>query len=180
MADSWGYKDKAKTWKSEIRKKFPRCKVSIIIKHFDNICIALLSGDFQMYADNFTGNRKGYKQLNPFSFISGRDKSLSDEMNEFWSYVDKVGRKILGNQTNPDHNPMIDYHSVNYYLDYEIGKWNQPYVCINETKSAKINKIANRIAKGLVFADADYIYDPDHKKKPSGDYHKIENSPRIK
>lgn len=32
----------------------------------------------------------------------------------------------------------------------------------------------NRIAENIVLADSDYIYDPDHKKKPGGGYHKTE------
>ena len=31
-----------------------------------------------------------------------------------------------------------------------------------------------KTAEDLIFADSDYIYDPDHKKHPGGGYHKTE------
>ena len=36
----------------------------------------------------------------------------------------------------------------------------------------KIAKEIIKIAEDLVFADSDYIYDPDHKQHPGGSYHK--------
>ena len=41
-------------------------------------------------------------------------------------------------------------------------------------KTLRIAEEILRTAEDLIFADADYIYDPDHKKKPGGGYHKTE------
>lgn len=38
----------------------------------------------------------------------------------------------------------------------------------------KIAEEIIKIAEDLVFADSDYIYDPDHKRHPGGGYHKTE------
>ena len=41
-------------------------------------------------------------------------------------------------------------------------------------KTLRIAEELVKTAEDLIFADSDYIYDPDHKKKPSGGYHKTE------
>lgn len=41
-------------------------------------------------------------------------------------------------------------------------------------KNLRIAEELIEAAKDLIFADNDYIYDPDHKKHPSGGYHKTE------
>lgn len=41
-------------------------------------------------------------------------------------------------------------------------------------KNLRIAKEILRIAEDLVYADSDYIYDPDHRKHPGGGYHKTE------
>ena len=41
-------------------------------------------------------------------------------------------------------------------------------------KTLRIAEEILRTAEDLIFADSDYIYDPDHKKHPGGDYHKTE------
>ena len=41
-------------------------------------------------------------------------------------------------------------------------------------KTLRIAEEILRTAEDLIFADSDYIYDPDHNKKPSGGYHKTE------
>mgnify|MGYP007037139444 CR=1 FL=1 len=43
-------------------------------------------------------------------------------------------------------------------------------------KTLRIAEELVKTAEDLIFADSDYIYDPDHKKHPGGGYHKI--SPR--
>ena len=41
-------------------------------------------------------------------------------------------------------------------------------------KNLKIARELFKIAEDLVYADSDYIYDPDHKQHPGGGYHKTE------
>ena len=41
-------------------------------------------------------------------------------------------------------------------------------------KTLRIAEEILKAAEDLIFADSDYIYDPDHKKKPGGSYHKTE------
>ena len=67
----------------------------------------------------FAPNTSGYEQVNPYhygSHYSGKAKQFLSEA---------LAAMNTGNHNRSD--AMTDYFDVGWYVDVNIGKWNQPY-----------------------------------------------------
>jgi hypothetical protein len=78
------------------------------------------SQDPYQSAKDFKPNTSGSEQVNPYhygSHYSGRAKKFLAEA---------LAAMNTGNHNRSD--AMTDYFDVGWYVDINIGKWNQPYI----------------------------------------------------
>ena len=100
-----------------ILKKY-NVKGSLSVRNHSTLCLNIKSG-----AIDFIGNEtSGYEQVNPYhygSHYSGRAKKFLAEA---------LAAMNTGNHNRSD--AMTDYFDVGWYVDINIGKWNQPYILL--------------------------------------------------
>jgi hypothetical protein len=105
-------------------------KATIAVRNHSTLCLNIKSGKIDFInnyanivgADNSVWARKqGTIDVNPYHF----DKHFSGNAKKFLSEVLTAMRQ--GNWDNSDI--QTDYFDVGWYVDVNIGKWNQPYVC---------------------------------------------------
>ena len=100
-----------------------KVKGSLSIRHHSTLVLTIKSGaiDFIGNGNVICGqaNTSGYEQINPYhygSHYSGKAKKFLQEV---------LAEMNAGNHDNS--NAQIDYFDVGWYVDVNIGKWNQPY-----------------------------------------------------
>ena len=100
-----------------------KVKGSLSIRHHSTLVLTIKSGaiDFIGNGNETCGqaNTSGYEQINPYhygSHYSGKAKKFLQEV---------LAEMNAGNHDNS--NAQIDYFDVGWYVDVNIGKWNQPY-----------------------------------------------------
>jgi len=100
-----------------------KVKGSLSIRHHSTLVLTIKSGaiDFIGNGNETCGqaNTSGYEQVNPYhygSHYSGKAKKFLQEV---------LAEMNAGNHDNS--NAHIDYFDVGWYVDVNIGKWNQPY-----------------------------------------------------
>lgn len=102
-----------------VLKKY-KMKGSIAVNNHSTLVVNLKSGviDFHKEASKENGH---HWQVNPYWFEShyeGAAKSFLTELFAAMKPADKWFDKS---------DPMIDYFHTAYYVDVNIGRWNQPY-----------------------------------------------------
>jgi len=100
-----------------------KVKGSLSIRHHSTLVLTIKSGAIDFIGNgNVTcgqANTSGYEQINPYhygSYYSGKAKKFLQEV---------LAEMNAGNHDNS--NAQIDYFDVGWYVDVNIGKWNQPY-----------------------------------------------------
>lgn len=100
-----------------------KVKGSLSIRHHSTLVLTIKSGAIDFIGNgNVTcgqANTSGYEQINPYhygSHYSGKAKKFLQEV---------LAEMNAGNHNNS--NAQIDYFDVGWYVDVNIGKWNQPY-----------------------------------------------------
>ena len=100
-----------------------KVKGSLSIRHHSTLVLTIKSGAIDFIGNgNVTcgqANTSGYEQINPYhygSHYSGKAKKFLQEV---------LAEMNAGNHDNS--NSQIDYFDVGWYVDVNIGKWNQQY-----------------------------------------------------
>lgn len=96
-------------------------KASLAVRHHSTLVLNIKSGKIDFYSDfgNEESARKFGIQVNPYHYKS----HFTGKSNKFLSEVIPVMN--TGNHDNSDI--QTDYFDVGWYVDVNIGKWNQPY-----------------------------------------------------
>lgn len=108
-------------FKTALKKEFPNYHFSVTVKNYDNLTIALMKADFEIYCN--------YIQLNHYRINDLKNENLK----KVFTKVDELRRKFMPCEDRSDI--MKDYFDVDYYFNYHVGKWNNVYV--NTTKADK-------------------------------------------
>ena len=126
----------ARDVKQELAKQYPKCKWAVRIQCYSggqSLKVALLSAPFPAFARDTDCNGNlvdGYAQLNQYQFQRPNDELLNNGAyltKEAWNCMANAFRiASRDNWDKSDH--QTDYYNVNYYLDLEIGRWNNPFV----------------------------------------------------
>ena len=100
-----------------------KVKGSLSIRHHSTLVLTIKSGAIDFIGNGNVNcgqaNTSGYEQINPYhygSHYSGKAKKFLQEV---------LAEMNAGNHDNS--NAQIDYFDVGWYVDVNIGKWNQPY-----------------------------------------------------
>lgn len=125
IKEAYVSKEKMKEVQTELKETFPQYKFSIKKRHYSTICVTILSGPLTL-----TKDPKGHEQVNGY-YIQEHFKD-NPEAAEFLQQVMDIINK--GNYNNSDY--MTDYFNVGFYIDFEIGQWDKPYV-VDITRNAK-------------------------------------------
>lgn len=97
-------------------------KASLSVRHHSTLCLNIKSGNVDFvgdYHDAEDAMKFGYIQVNPYWY---RDH-FDGESKEFLTEV--ITAMNEGNHDNS--NAMIDYFDVGWYIDVNVGKWNESY-----------------------------------------------------
>lgn len=111
-------------------------KGSLSIRNHLALCLTIKSGtidfignsnkvcgaDFYQVSRGFKPNVSGYDDVNPFHFKDHYDGKALKFMTEVFAAL---------NEGNHDRSDIqSDYFDVGWYVDVNIGKWNQPYALV--------------------------------------------------
>ena len=108
-------------------------KATLSVRHHSTLCLNIKSGsidfignsnevcgnDHYQVSRGFTPNKSGYDNVNVYHYknhYSGKALKFLSEVIPLMNY---------GNHDNSDI--MTDYFDVGWYVDVNIGKWDQPY-----------------------------------------------------
>ena len=109
-------------------------KATLAVRHHSTLCLNIKSGpidfignanevcgnDHYQVSRGFTPNKSGYDNVNVYHYknhYSGAALAFLSEVIALMNY---------GNHDNSDI--MTDYFDVGWYVDVNIGKWDQPYI----------------------------------------------------
>jgi hypothetical protein len=109
-------------------------KATLAVRNHSTLCLNIKSGpidfignanevcgnDHYQVSRGFTPNKSGYDNVNVYhyrSHYSGKALKFLSEVIPLMNY---------GNHDNSDI--MTDYFDVGWYVDVNIGKWDQPYI----------------------------------------------------
>jgi hypothetical protein len=109
-------------------------KATLAVRHHSTLCLNIKSGsidfignanevcgnDHYQVSRGFTPNKSGYDNVNVYHYknhYSGKALKFLSEVIPLMNY---------GNHDNSDI--MTDYFDVGWYVDVNIGKWDQPYI----------------------------------------------------
>lgn len=123
-------KEIGKLCKEHIKKNWKGCKVSITTDH-NEINVDLMEAPFTFYnmfeVHNFSDGTKralskGYMQVN--HYYINEDERLSPKAAEFFKDI----KQFLTNYNYVDQEQLTDYYNCNFYINFNIGKWNKPFI----------------------------------------------------
>jgi len=77
--------------------------------------------DFYQVARGFKPNDAGYDQVNPYHFQNHYDGVAKEFLTEAF-------KALKAADWYDESDAMTDYFNTAYYVDVNIGKWNNPYV----------------------------------------------------
>jgi len=109
-------------------------KATLAVRHHSTLCLNIKSGsidfignanevcgnDHYQVSRGFTPNKSGYDNVNVYHYknhYSGKALKFLSEVIPLMNY---------GNHDNSDI--MADYFDIGWYVDVNIGKWDQPYL----------------------------------------------------
>jgi hypothetical protein len=117
-----------------ILKKY-NVKGSLSVRNHMTLCLTIKSGVI-----DFIGNYNSVVSAQPGGFRNGSAAEQSLDVNPYWyqDHFDGVAKKFLKeiftamNEGNWDKSDIqTDYFNVGWYVDVNIGRWNQPYILGN-------------------------------------------------
>lgn len=111
-------KDIAARVRAYAKEKYPECTFSVTKDGYRSIYIHLMSSPFQAFKGE---NENGYLQLNQY-YIK-EDERLTEEAKKVMADM----HEYLMTYNYDDSDSMTDYFCVNFYGQFAIGKWNQPF-----------------------------------------------------
>ena len=85
-------------------------------------CNKVCGADFYRVSRGFKPNVSGYDDVNPFHFKDHYNGKALKFMTEVFAALNE------GNHNRSDI--QSDYFDVGWYVDVNIGKWNQPYALV--------------------------------------------------
>jgi hypothetical protein len=117
----------------EICKKYG-VKASLSVRNHSTLVLNIKQGEI-----DFINNFNQTVQNRPGGFRNGGQAEKSIQVNTYWyhEHFSGVAKSFLqavlqvmnsGNHDNSD--AMTDYFDVGWYVDVNIGKWNQPYALV--------------------------------------------------
>ena len=111
-----------------------KVKGSLAVRNHMTLCLNLKSGSIDFIANSnkvcgnshyqvargFKPSTSGYDQVNPYHFKDHYDgKALA--------FMQEVFAAMKGADWYDNSDAQTDYFDTAYYVDVNIGKWNQPY-----------------------------------------------------
>ncbi len=127
-------KDIAKEVRTKIKQKYSNCKVSVSIdtgaSYTGSIRIALMSAPFEVFEKGTDARtiENGYYTVNQY-YIDR--ENITKEAKKFF----KDALSILKEYHWDESDPYAGYSRTNFYMDFSIGKWNQPFVPKTDKKA---------------------------------------------
>ena len=108
-------KEIAKLVRAELKKLYPSSKFSVT-SEYNNLSVSLMESDIKIFNTDIT-----YTQINHY-YIKDNE-TLTEAGRNLLENVNQISNKY----NYSDCDSMIDYFSVNYYFDLNVGKWNKPF-----------------------------------------------------
>ncbi len=109
-----------------VLKKY-NMKGTIAVRHHSTLVVNIKCGAID-FTGNYTHGDK-YIQVNTYWIHDHYDGVAKDFLLELKSAME--GPDFFNND-----DIMTDYFHRSHYIDINIGSWNKPYICYNETKVA--------------------------------------------
>ena len=109
-------------------------KASLAVRHHSTLVLNIKQGSID-FIDNFNKT----VEARPGGFRNGSQAEKSIQVNTYWyhehfsgkakQFLEEIIRAMnAGNHDNSDI--QTDYFDVGWYVDVNIGKWNQPYALV--------------------------------------------------
>lgn len=113
-------KEHAATIRNNLKKAFPNFKFSVTIHHHSSINVSLMKSPLD-FSKEFAEvkHSEGYIQVN-YYYLERYEHS--DTLKKIYDIINE------GNHDNSD--PQTDYFDVGFYINFNIGQWDKPYICI--------------------------------------------------
>ena len=77
--------------------------------------------DHYQVSRGFRPNTSGYQDVNPYWFQDHYDGDAK-------KFLTEAFQALKSADWYDESNAMVDYFNTAYYVDINVGKWNQPYV----------------------------------------------------
>lgn len=115
---------------------------SLAVRNHSTLVLNIKSGPI-----DFIGNTNNVVSQRPGGYRTGSPAERSIQVNPYWyhEHFDGVAKEFLrevftamneGNHDNSD--AQIDYFDVGWYVDVNIGKWNQPYELVGSWEAVTV------------------------------------------
>ena len=116
--------EKVKAIRTEIKKAFPKWKISVRKEHNSTVIVSILSADIDFIREYKGPNvPKGDIQVNHYYI----DHAFSGAALESLEKIKEIAN--AGNHDRSD--TQSDYFDVGWYFSLNIGEWNKPFVLIS-------------------------------------------------
>ena len=117
-------KDIAKAVRASLKAKHPNCKFSVTIERYaggQSMTVALMAAPFEAFATDKPIHGEGYAQVNHYylkeqTYLTEQARGVIADALE-----------IVQHYNYDDSDMMTDYHSVNFSMDFRVGKWDKPF-----------------------------------------------------
>lgn len=120
-------KEEVANLRKNLRKEFPKFRISVTRKGVSEVRVALTSGPALLYRD---GKPVEYEQVNHFHIHNryGEENFDKNTLNVLRRLVDTT-KKVLKWYDNSDSS--VDYFDSKCFLSFNIGAWDKPYEAKN-------------------------------------------------
>ena len=119
----------AQAIRKELKQTFPNLKFGVRKDHSSSVNVTIKQGDVD-FSDLFRPEDDGYAQINQYWLDrTGDHKSMFQKVFDIIKTAPIRGdgyRKGTGWYDNSDS--QIDYFDTAYYINVNVGSWNQPYI----------------------------------------------------
>ncbi len=112
--------EKVKEIRTQLKKEFPNLKFSVKKLHYSKVKIVIKSGDIDFITDYRATAQREYLNISEYSI-----DNFIGVSNNILKKVFKIA-KSQGWYDNSD--AMTDYFDTAYYIDVQIGDWEEPYI----------------------------------------------------
>ena len=114
--------EQTKEIKRELSQKYPNLKFSVKNRNYTAVDVAIVGGDID-FSDLLNG--RNHTSVNQYALMREYGEPVYGEHTELLRGIFKIV-----NEGNYDRSDMMtDYFDVGFYVDFEIGRWDKPYVC---------------------------------------------------
>jgi hypothetical protein len=109
-------------------------KASLAVRHHSTLVLNVQQGSI-----DFIGNYNETVDARPGGFRNGSPAEKSIQVNPYWYHEHFSGRakqflaEVLAAMNTGNHDRseiQYDYHDVGWYVDVNIGRWDQPYALV--------------------------------------------------